>query len=387
MLEGVRVIDLSRLLPGPYATMLLGDLGAEVIKVEEPGRGDYMREFLPLVNQDSAFFLAVNRNKKSLSLNIKAAEGREVLLRLARSADVVIESFRPGVVDALGIGYEAVKEVNPYIVYCSLTGYGQTGAYRNRAGHDINYLATSGVLAMNGQRGGSPVIPGVQVADLTGAMFAVIGILSALWRQQRDGKGSYVDAAMTDGLFSMASMHLANQLAAGAPQRRGDTMLSGQLACYNVYMTKDGKYVALGALEAKFWRAFCLGIDNADLLPGHMAKAVDGEPVFEILKGIFRSRTKAQWAEFAGTVDCCLSPVEELDELLDGDYAAGRQLVMELQHPVEGLLKQIRNPLVGEGVLVDDAPPPTLGQHTEEIMQWLGYSGEEIGTLKAKGII
>lgn len=387
MLEGVRVIDLSRLLPGPYATMLMGDLGAEVIKIEEPGRGDYMREFLPLVNKDSAFFLAVNRNKKSLSLDFKAAEGREVLLRMARSVDVVIESFRPGVVDALGIGYEAVKEVNPYIVYCSLTGYGQTGSFRNRAGHDINYLATSGMLSMNGQRGGGPVIPGVQVADLTGAMFAVIGILSGLWRQQRDGKGCYVDAAMTDGLFSITSMHLANQLAAGAPQRRGDTMLSGQLACYNVYMTKDGKYVALGALEAKFWRAFCLGLDNADLLPGHLAKAVDGEPVFEALKEIFKSRTKAQWAEFAGMVDCCLSPVEELDEVLDGDYAAGRQLVMDLHHPVEGLLKQIRNPLVGDAVPVNDAPPPTLGQHTVEIMQWLGYSDEEIRTLKAKGVI
>lgn len=387
MLKGVRVIDLSRLLPGPYATMLLGDLGAEVIKVEEPGRGDYMREFSPLVNRDSAFFLAVNRNKKSLGLNIKAAEGREVLLRLARSADVVIESFRPGVADALGIGYEALKEVNPYIVYCSLTGYGQNGPYRNQAGHDINYLAISGVLAMNGQRGGSPVIPGVQVADLTGAMFAVIGVLSGLWRQQREGKGSYVDAAMTDGLFSIVSMHLANQLAAGAPQRRGDTMLSGQLACYNVYLTKDGKYVALGALEAKFWRAFCQGIGNEDLLPGHMARAVDGEPVFEVLKEIFKSRTKAQWAEFAGTVDCCLTPVEELDELFDGDYAAGRKLVMDLQHPVEGLLKQIRNPLVGDGIPVNNTPPPTLGQHTEEIMQWLGYSGEDIRILKARGVV
>lgn len=387
MLKGVRVIDLSRLLPGPYATMLLGDLGAEVIKVEEPGRGDYMREFSPLVNRDSAFFLAVNRNKKSLGLNIKAAEGREVLLRLARSSDVVIESFRPGVADALGIGYEALKEVNPYIVYCSLTGYGQNGPYRNQAGHDINYLAISGVLAMNGQRGGSPVIPGVQVADLTGAMFAVIGILSGLWRQQREGKGSYVDAAMTDGLFSIVSMHLANQLAAGAPQRRGDTMLSGQLACYNVYLTKDRKHVALGALEAKFWRAFCQGIGNEDLLPGHMARAVDGEPVFEVLKEIFKSRTKAQWAEFARTIDCCLSPVEELDELTNGDYAAGRKLVMDLYHPVEGLLKQIRNPLVGDGIPVNYTPPPTLGQHTEEIMQWLGYSGEDIRTLKARGVV
>lgn len=384
MLKGVRVLDLSRLLPGPYATMLLGDMGAEVIKIEAPGRGDYFREFMPLIKEDSAFFLAVNRNKKSFTLNLKSAEGREIFYKMVGSADVVIESYRPGVVDALGVGYEAVKEINPYIVYCSLTGYGQTGPYRQRAGHDINYLATSGVLSVNRGRGGAPVMPGIQMADLTGALYAVIGILSGLWRQQREGKGSYIDAAMTDGLVSIASMPIANHLATG---RRGDMMLSGALVRYHVYLTADNKYVALGALEDKFWKAFCLGLGREDLLTGFEALAVEGDPVYEAVREVFKSRTKEQWAKFAGAVDCCLSPVEEIDEVLSGDYAAGRKLTMDIQHPVEGLLTQVRNPLLGDGVPVNVSPPPTLGEHTMEIMAWLGYQAEEINALKGKGVI
>ncbi|MEW5952364.1 MAG: CaiB/BaiF CoA-transferase family protein [Bacillota bacterium] len=384
MLKGVRVLDLSRLLPGPYATMLLGDMGAEVIKIEEPGRGDYMREFIPLVKKDSAFFLAANRNKKSVTLNLKSAEGREIFFRLAGSSDVIIESFRPGVVDALGIGYEAVKEINSGIVYCSLTGYGQTGHYRQRAGHDINYLATSGVLSVNRQRGGAPVMPGIQMADLTGALYAVIGVLSGLWRQQREGKGSYIDAAMTDGLVSISLMPIAYQLATG---RRNDNMLSGALVRYNIYLTADNKYVALGALEDKFWQAFCLGLGREDLLPGFMALAVEGDPVFEAVKEIFKSRTKEQWAEFAGAVDCCLSPVEEMDEVLSGDYAAGRKLALDIMHPVEGLLTQVRNPLQGDVVPVGATPPPVLGQHTMEILEWLGYQADEINSFRDKGVV
>jgi len=383
LLKGVRVLDLSRLLPGPYATMLLGDMGAEIIKIEEPGRGDYFREFVPKVKEDSAFFLAVNRNKKSVTLNLKSAEGREILLRLARSVDVVIESFRPGVVDALGIGYEAVKDVNPYIVYCSLTGYGQTGPYRQRAGHDLNYLAVSGVLSVIRQPGGPPVMPGIQMADLTGALYAVIGILSGLWRQQREGKGSYIDAAMADGLVSIASMPIANLLATG----RKDMMLSGALVRYNIYLTADNKYVALGALEDKFWKAFCLGLNREDLLPGFMALAVDGDPVYEAVKKEFKSRTKEQWAKFAGAVDCCLTPVEEMDEVLSGEYAAGRKLTLNITHPVEGLLTQVRNPLQGDVVPVNATPPPVLGQHTREIMELLGYQADEINALRDKGVI
>ncbi|WP_347488605.1 CaiB/BaiF CoA-transferase family protein [Desulfoscipio sp. XC116] len=388
MLKGVRVLDLSRLLPGPYATMLLGDLGAEIIKVEEPGAGDYMRQFMPRVAGVSVFFLAVNRNKKSITLNLKKERGKEIFRGLAKDADVVIEGFRPGVMKTLGLDYEAVRQINPGIVYCSLSGYGQDGPYRDRAGHDLNYLSVSGVLGITGVRNAQPVVPGVQVADLTGGMFAVIGILSALWQKKREGRGAYLDLSMTDGLFSMMSMHLANLMATGTPAARGDMMLCGALTCYNVYRTKDNCYVALGALEAKFWQNFCRALDREDLIPGHLSQAVDDDPVYREVQEIFLSRTKARWMEFAERVDCCLTPVDTAEEVLDGEYARRRGMIIDVPHPGGGTLRQVRNPLVFTGA-PNQKPlsPPALGEHNAELYGALGLNDEDLTLLKGQGVI
>ncbi|SFQ95710.1 CaiB/BaiF CoA transferase family protein [Desulfoscipio geothermicus] len=388
MLKGIRVLDLSRLLPGPYATMLLGDLGAEVIKIEEPGVGDYMRHFHPQVDGVSVFFLAVNRNKKSITLNLKKERGKEIFLALARRANVIIEGFRPGVMDALGLGYESARQVNPGIVYCSLSGYGQDGPYRDRAGHDINYLSVSGVLGITGVRDAQPVVPGVQVADLTGGMFAVIGILSALWQKQREGRGAYLDLSMTDGLFSMMSVHLANLIATGTPAVRGDMMLSGRLTCYNVYRTRDDGYMALGALEDKFWKNFCAALEREDLVPGHLSPATEDNPVYREVREIFLSRTMEEWRGFAEHVDCCLTPVDNAQDVIDGDYARGRGLFIDVPHPGGGTLRQVRNPLVFPGVREQEPlPPPAPGQHNEAVYGALGLNEEELAGLKRDGII
>lgn len=388
MLKGIRIIDLSRLLPGPYASMLLGDLGAEIIKVEEPGQGDYMRHFLPQIDGTSVFFLAVNRNKKSITLNLKKERGKKILLALIQQADVLLESFRPGVMDGLGLGYESLKEINPGLVYCSLTGYGQDGPYRDRAGHDINYLATSGVLGITGVRGGQPVIPGVQIADLTGGMFAVIGILSALVQKQRSGKGTYLDVAMTDGLFSVMSIHLASFMA-GVPAERGGMMLSGGIVCYNVYQTRDGGYVALGALEKKFWVNFCHGLERPDLIPGHVSPAVEGEPVYEEVKKIFMSRTTEEWREFAGGVDCCLTVVDDVAGVTKSLYVRERGLFTGVKLAGGKTMSQVRNPVINYGDTTEvPSPPPELGQHNYEIYNGLlGLTGAEIENLREEGVI
>jgi len=389
MLEGIRVLDLSRLLPGPYATMLLGDMGAEIIKVEEPGAGDYMRQFKPLVDGTGVFFLAVNRNKKSVTLNLKKEQGREILRAMIKKADVLLESFRPGVMDRLSLGYDKVREINPGLVYCSLSGYGQGGPYRDLAGHDVNYLAASGVLGITGVRDGQPVMPGVQVADFTGGMFAVIGILSALWQRQNNGRGTYLDVAMADGLYSMMSVHLAAMMSAGVPAARGNMMLSGALACYSIYRTKDDGYVALGALENKFWKNFCQAIDRPDMLPGHLSMAVDGERVYEELKSIFLSRTTVQWRDFADRTDCCLSVVNEAAEVIQSVYARERNLIMEVPLTGGGTMFQVRNPVFfqGAGSRVP-LPPPKLGQHNSEIYGSLvGLSNSELDELRGDGVI
>lgn len=389
MLQGIRVLDLSRLLPGPYASMLLGDMGAEIIKVEEPGVGDYMRQFTPQVEGTGVFFLAVNRNKKSVTLNLKKERGREILGSMIKKADVLLESFRPGVMDGLGLGYDTVREINPGLVYCSLSGYGQDGPYRDRAGHDLNYLAVSGVLGITGVRDGQPVMPGVQVADLTGGMFAVIGILSALWQRQRNGRGTYLDVAMADGLYSMMSIHLAALMNAGVPAARGKMMLSGALACYSIYRTKDDGYVALAALEDKFWKNFCQALERPDMLPGHLSLAVDGDQVYEELKNIFLSRTTLQWRDFADRTDCCLTVVNDAAEVVQSVYARERGLIADVPLTVGRTMSQVRNPIVFPGAgRRAPLPPPELGQHNGEIYGSLaGLSDGELNELRRDGVI
>jgi crotonobetainyl-CoA:carnitine CoA-transferase CaiB-like acyl-CoA transferase len=392
-LEGLTVLDLSRLLPGGFCSLLLADFGADVVKVEDTGTGDYIRWCPPVYeggdrSARSALFLALNRGKRSLRLDLKTEPGKEVLLRLAQRADVVLESFRPGVLDRLGVGYERLRERNPGLVYCAITGFGQSGPARERAGHDINYLGLAGLLGLSGDRDGPPVQSVGQIADLGGgALMGAIGILIALRERERSGQGQLVDCSMFDGALSWLALLAAQALALGRAPQRGSLALAGGLTCYRPYRCLDG-YVTLGALEPRFWSAFCRGLGREDLLthafdpPGSEAHAV----VTELLA----QRTRDQWRAFGDQHDCCLEPVLGLDEVLASELVAAREMIAELaqpglEHPVKLLglpIKLSRTP--GDPAR---APGPGLGEHTDEVLAAAGFSPEEIAALHESGVV
>ncbi|GIW73352.1 MAG: CoA transferase [Planctomycetota bacterium] len=392
-LEGVRVIDLTRLLPGPFCTQLLGDFGADVIKVEDTAVGDLTRLVPPyLGGSHSAAFLALNRNKRSLALDLKQERGREVLLRLVRQADVLVEGFRPGVMERLGLGWERLRAHNPRLVYCALTGFGHQGPWQQRPGHDINYLALGGALAISGAADGPPQLPGVQVADLTGALYAAVGILLALRARERTGQGQFVDVAMTDGVLALLSIHAAAALA-GAPPRRGRGPLGGSMPNYGVYATRDGRYLAVGALEPKFWQALCSAIGRPDLQAAApvMLAGMDEQAAAAIraeLARLFASRTLAQWQQLFAEIEACVTPVLEVEEALASEHARARVLVREQQHPELGALPQL-----APVPRLDATPgtlrrhPPAHGEHTAAILEELGYRPEEIAALRAAGAV
>lgn len=313
-LSGVTVLDLTRLLPGPMATRWLVQMGARVIKVEDRGAGDYMRTMNP------ALFAMVNRGKEFAAFDLKNDGERAEFLRLVDGADALVEGFRPGVMDRLGLGWEALRQRNPRLVYVAITGYGSDGPYRDMAGHDINYLAMAGVLDLIGVAGGAPAIPGVQIADLAGgSMVAVMGLLAALHGRERTGVGSFVDAGMTQGSALLLPVAYA-ALAAGQMQRRGEEMLSGRYACYNVYRARDGRYVAVGALEAKFWAALCMALGRADLIADQYAEDPRRSEVIGELAAIFAGRDAEEWFERLRGVDACVTPVRTVAEAR-GEFA------------------------------------------------------------------
>lgn len=388
-LSEIRVLDLSRLLPGPYCSMMLADLGAEVIKIEEPGRGDYLREFPPRVNKESAMYLAVNRNKKSVTLNLKSERGREIFLKLVKSADVILEGFRPGVMDRLGLGYRDLEKINPGIIYCSISGYGQEGPFANKAGHDINYLALAGILSITGTREEVPAIPGVQIADIGGgAMLAAFCILAALFARERSGEGQYIDVAMMDGALSWLSMYAGKYFADGIDPGMGKTMLNGGIPCYNLYRTKDGRYMALGALEPRFWAAFCNAIGREDLLNEQFASGEKGREVIRELERIFAEKTKDEWVEFLKGVDCCCEPVNNFKEAFGHPQVKYRNMVKEMEHPTEGKIQLLNFPAKLSKTPADiRMPPPSLGEHTFEILTELGFNENEIKKLAEDKVI
>ena len=387
-LEGVRVLDLSRLLPGPYCTQILADLGAEVIKVEEPTLGDYMRWFPPLVGGVSAFYLMVNRNKKSITLNLKNPKGREAFMRLAKAADVIVEGFRPGVAKRLGVDYESVKSVNPRIIYCSITGYGQTGPYKDQAGHEINYLAYAGVLSLTGQRGGPPAIPGVQVADLAGALYAAISILAALRHRDRTGTGQYIDVSILDCVVSLLCLQAGFYFATGRPPLRGEFMLQGGVPCYNIYRTSDGKYIAVGAVEEQFWKNLCKALGLEEFTDYEYAVGKDKEKVYQALAKKFESKTRDEWVEELKNVDCCCTPIYTLDEVFSDKHVLSRGILEEIEDEQLGKIKVIGYPArLGSTPAVVRSSPPSLGEHTEEILASLGYTEREIEEMRREGAI
>jgi crotonobetainyl-CoA:carnitine CoA-transferase CaiB-like acyl-CoA transferase len=398
-LEGIRVLDLSRLLPGGFCSLLLADFGADVVKVEDTGMGDYVRWAPPYYNGPhesarSALFLSLNRNKRSMRLNLKHERGLEALMRLVRDADVVLESFRPGVLDRLGAGYERMREENPGIVYCALTGYGQDGPKRDAAGHDMNYLGLIGLLGLTGESGGEPVQAAGQIADLGGgALMAAFGIMAAL--RERDGGGpggapgsglgQVVDVSMADGALSWLGMVAGAYLADGSVPRRGDLPLAGAAICYRPYECSDG-WVSLGALEPKFWQAFCRGVGREDLIERQFDRP--GSEAHREIKEIFSSRTRDQWEEFARHHDCCLEPVLELDEALASELVKEREMVVEIDQP--GATEPVRQ--LGIPVKLGRTPGqharlpgPVLGEHTDELLLAAGYTAAEVTELLAEG--
>jgi len=378
-LAGIRVLDLTRLLPGPVATLHLADLGAEVIKIEDPQVGDYARTLGTGQGEDSAYFRMINRNKQGLRLDLKQAPGVEVFLQLARQADAIVESFRPGVMDKLGIGYTAVAAVNPKIAYCSISGYGQDGPYREHAGHDINYLGYAGVLDQIGSEGGDPAIPNFQIADLLGgALTAAMGILAAVLEAQRTGQGRYIDVAMTDSVLAHTYFTMLRLNDAGHSALRGADLLSGGLPCYATYRCADGRYMAVGALEGKFWQACCSALERPEWIRRQWDAGLRGE-----MATLFATRLRDDWAELFAAVDCCVTPILSPEEALENEQVTARRMVLR-----EDGLTQFAPPLKLSGYEFSvRQPAPKVGEHNAEILRAAGYTDAEIAALAAAGVV
>jgi len=384
-LAGVRVLDLSTLLPGPYCSWILAAFGADVLKIERPGGSDWARHAPPTREGQGALFIALNRGKKSLTLNLKTDAGRSVFRRLAAGADVLLETFRPGVMERLGLGYAALREVNPALLYCALSGYGPTGPYRSRAGHDLNYIGLAGLLDLTGHRDSSPVIPGAPMADLTGGLWAAIGILLLLFARSRSGAGAKVDASLLGAALACLPVAVAG-VAGGEPVRRGSGELNGGFICYNVYACKDGAYLSLAALEPAFWAAFCQAVGRPDLLPSQFAAAVPGEPAYDEVCRLFASRARDEWTETLRDSDCCCEPV------LDLRRAAGSPAVLALRMLQDGSLR----PPLDFG---DEGPGPArpglgagdrardLGADNDVVLAELGYTPAEVEAFRQEGVI
>ncbi|MDO8309222.1 MAG: CaiB/BaiF CoA-transferase family protein [Actinomycetota bacterium] len=383
-LAEVRVLDLTRLLPGGVLSALLADLGADVVKVEEPTVGDYMRWGEPRIGPESAASWIVGRGKRSVALDLKSPAGVSAFLRLAATVDVIIEGFRPGVVDRLGVGYDAVRAVNPRVVYASLSGYGSDGPLRDVAGHDLNYIAYAGVLGITGTRRGEAAIPGVQVGDLGGATILGMGILAALVHAARTGAGSRVEVSMYDAALAWTSIHAGDYFASGASTGPGSMPLNGLLPCYNVYRCSDGRYLSVGALEPAFWAAFCGTLGRADLVD----RAYDPTAVDEVAVAL-ASRTRDGWiAEFAG-VDACVAPVLDLGEALDHPLARARGMVQDGQvaHGSDSTARTLGTPIRIDGAVRPiGPPPPALGEHTREVLVAAGLADTEVDGLIASGV-
>ena len=384
LLKELKMLDLSRLLPGPYCSLLLADLGMEVLKVEDPEQGDYTRGIAPIRKKDSAIFLALNRNKKSIKLNLKIIEGKEIFYKLIQSYDIILESFRPGVIDRLGIGYQELKERNPRVILCSLSGYGQDGPYQGRSGHDINYIGLGGVLEITGVKNGDPVLPGVQIADIGGGgMMAAIAILAAAIHREKTGEGQFLDISMMDSVVSWLSIHAGKYFMDGELLQRGDMPLTGRYACYQVYPTKDGRHMSLGALEPKFWKNFCEAVGRRDLMDKQFIEGEERLRVIEEIQNLFKTKTQEEWVDFFKKADACCEPILTFEQVFQHPQVLHRQMVVEVEHPVEGNVRQLGNPIKSSRFPFEiRTPSPAWGEHTIEVLKAMGYSEEEIKQFK-----
>ena len=388
-LEGTHVLDCTRLLPYQYCTSILSDLGAEVLKIEEPLEGDYGRWGDSSRSYESTAFAMANRNKKSMKLNLKDERGKEIFKKLIFTYDVLVESFRPGVMERLGVDYKTLCRLKPDMVYCSATGYGQNGPHAARPGHDINYLGISGILGCTGEHTGRPVIPGIPIGDMAGGgIFTALAIISALLGRARTGEGQYIDVAQTDVLASLNLLNIAEALAQKKGQKSRPYNLRGASLCYNTYMTRDGKFMALGALEEKFWRNFCKAVGKEEWISNHLSPYEEGDETTEALKALFAGKTQKEWIDLMENVDTCLTPVLRPEDTLNDCHLRARETITEMDDPQRGETVQIGFPAkFSEKLNFKRSPAPSFGQHTKEILIGLGYTHSSIQSLEEDGVI
>ncbi len=382
LLKGIRVLDLTRLAPGPFCTMTLGDMGADVLKIEDTTKGDYLRTFGPVLKAETAHFLMLNRNKRSMTLNLKEEAGREILRKLIGEYDILIESFRPGVMDRLGLGYDSLSEINPRLIYCSISGYGQYGPMKSAPGHDLNYLAVTGILDSFANPGEAPFIPEIFLGDIVGGgMWATIGILAAVNNRNMTGKGQYIDVGMYDGLASLLNMYADSYF-------RGVPFESVKKAYYNTYRTSDNRFVVICAGEPKFWINLCNELGK----PEYISRLGDGPEGQAEMKAefdrIFATKTQAEWSEQLFNLDVAYSPIYNIEEVFDSEHFRVREMEWRMNHPVEGEIRSIGFPVkFKEDPASIRMCPPLYGEHTDEVLRKQGYSDEQICELREAGVI
>lgn len=387
-LQGLKILDFTTLLPGPFATMMLSDLGADVLRIVSGSRPDLTTLAPPFIGDTglSTSSAYLGRGKRSMTLNLKDPRGVRIVRQLINRYDILIEQFRPGVMAKFGLDYPKLKELNPALIYCSLTGYGQTGPLTGRAGHDINYLSRSGLMSYSGRTETGPVLTGMQIADIaSGSYNSIIGLLSAIIYRQATGKGQYVDISMTDGVMAFTAMVGASFLVTGQEPGREEHYLNGG-SLYDFYETKDGRYLSFGGLEPQFFAAFCQGIGRPDLIPGSVMPP-NVEQVKKEVREIIKTKTRDEWTEWFQNWDACVEPVLTLSEALNDPLAQERGMVIEVALPGGGKVKQLANP-----IKFSESPPRydqvglPVGTHTREVLQELGYDDQEIKEFEGSGL-
>ncbi len=386
-LDGIRVLDLSRLLPGPYASHILASFGAEVIKVEKPGEGDYLRGYQPQTDGVSATFLTINRGKKSLAIDLKSADGKEAFLALIKKSDIVLDGFRPGTLDKLGIGYEEARKINPKIIYAALTGYGQSGPYSQMAGHDLNYIALAGMLDLLGDADGKPLIPGVQIADVAaGALPTVIGILLALQHRVKANEGQMVDVAMFDSLLGLLPVQIANYTATRRRPKRGQERLFGHYACYNIYPVRNGRFLTVAALEPKFWRNLCTVLEREDLIADQYVEGDEQEVLIAEMTRIFQKKEVSAWMELFEEQDVCVAEVREIPRVVQDDVVTERDMITPIRtvsgtvHEQLGVFPKLSK---SPGYILGE--PPKRGEHTRQLLKSVNFNMTRVNAMVEAG--